>query len=332
MSRYRSFVFTLNNYVNSDIDYLLSSDIFSYIVFNKEIGSSGTPHLQGYAVLKNRTTLAVIKKKCLSLVRAHIEHAITVKQAISYAKGLIYATGEVKPGSQQDGKYYEAGSPPSQGSREDLDECRKLVAEVGMRGVTKTCSFQQIKVAQAFLTYNEEPRNWKPRVVWLWGNSGSGKTLKAMTMCAFSHGKDVYQKKCKSKWWDGYDAHAAVIIDDFRGNWWELTEMLSLLDRYGKQVEVKGGWRQFRPRMIVVTSIYPPDRVYNYETCGDEPIQQLLRRIDETLELKVEGVTYRIADWERVSEDIEAGEHEGIIPSRNESGEMQNSRTSLSEN
>ena len=55
-------------------------------------------------------------------------------------------------------------------------------------------------------------------------------------------------------------------------------------------------------------------------------------RIEESLDLEGDGGTYRIADWERVSEDIEAGEHEGIIPSRNESGEMQNSLTSLSEN
>ena len=92
-------------------------------------------------------------------------------------------------------------------------------------------SFQIIRVAKEFLTYNDDPSNWRRRVVWLWGNSGSGTTLRRMTMCEFSNGKDVYQKKCKSKWWDGYDAHAAGIIDDVRGNWWEWAEMLSLWDR-----------------------------------------------------------------------------------------------------
>lgn len=72
-----------------------------------------------------------------------------------------------------------------------------------------------------------------------------------------------------------------------------LPEILSLLDRYTHRVEYKGGSRQLRAQNIVVTSICSPEECYKYQ--ADEPIKQLLRRIDKIVELKdeteVEGNT-----------------------------------------
>lgn len=42
----RNYCFTLNNYKEEDIEKLLKSDV-KYITFQKEVGDSGTPHLQG---------------------------------------------------------------------------------------------------------------------------------------------------------------------------------------------------------------------------------------------------------------------------------------------
>lgn len=216
-----------------------------------------------------------------------------------YAKGFN-ADMTVKEGSS--GTFFEKGEPPKQGSRADLCSARQAALEGGMRAVTATEKLQGIKVAQAFLTYNEPPRSWKPKVIWLHGPSGAGKSLRALTMCAETYGQDIYHKKCGSKWWDGYDAHQAVVIDDFRGSWWGLTETLSLLDRYPKMIEIKGGWRQFKPRLIVVTSIFAPSDVYKSENIGLEPIQQLLRRIDETIEVSPDGLSDAIKRWEELNE------------------------------
>ena len=58
--------------------------------------------------------------------------------------------------------------------------------------------------------------------------------------------------------------------------------MLSLLDRYEKRVEIKGGWRQFKPKKIVITSIFPPESMY--KGTGEDQ-RQLLRRISLTTEI-----------------------------------------------
>lgn len=63
--RSRSWVFTTNNYTEADclrLDRLFSTDdIISYLVYGREIGESGTPHLQGMIVFKKRKTFHVVR-------------------------------------------------------------------------------------------------------------------------------------------------------------------------------------------------------------------------------------------------------------------------------
>jgi len=80
-----------------------------------------------------------------------------------------------------------------------------------------------------------------------------------------------------NKWWEGYDAHENVIIDDMRGDFCKFHELLRMLDRYAYRIETKGGSRQFRAKTIIITSCYSPTEMFDTR----EDIQQLLRRIDE---------------------------------------------------
>lgn len=256
---FRNAVFTINNYTVQDITLLceLYEAKGNYLVAGFEMGESKTPHIQGYIELTNRMRLNTLKK---NLPRAHIENRKgKAEEASNYCK--------------KEGNFCEFGKMKEQGKRTDLDNVRTLALEGGMREVSSVCSAQQIRVAEKFLTYNEEGRNWKPTVIWIWGETGTGKSKTAREIC----GEDVYCKNTGSKWWDGYDRHEDVIIDDFRDSWWEITYMLGLLDRYEFQVEVKGGMRQFVPKQIVITSAQNPANCYRGT---GEAIKQLLRRID----------------------------------------------------
>ncbi len=80
------------------------------------------------------------------------------------------------------------------------------------------------------------------------------------------------------KWFDGYDGHAVVILDDFRPDMAKMWMMLRLLDRYQLRVPVKGGFTQWRPELIIITCPLPPQDCY---LDVGEDREQLIRRITE---------------------------------------------------
>lgn len=254
-------VFTINNYTQDDIDAIANTWLVRYVIYGKEVAETGTPHLQGYLELNTKQRLSWLKKN-LHPTAYFAKRIGTQEQAINYCK--------------EDGDWIERGEKLGIcGARTDLDRVRMVAQEEDMRTVCAQFNQQQIRVAEKFLTYNETPRDWKPLVIWIWGPTGTGKSKLARELVNMD---DCYTKNDGTKWWDGYDAHEDVIIDDFRDSWWSLTEMLSLLDRYEKRVEYKGGWRQFKPLRIIITSAKDPESCY-YGV--GECIKQLLRRIDE---------------------------------------------------
>ena len=264
--RMRNCCFTINNYTREDIDLLCEfENVIVYIVAGFEVGEQGTPHIQGYMEFRNEIHFNRIKK---GLPRAHIEARKGKNtQAADYCK--------------KEGYFMEHGKLKVQGARNDLDRVRQVAIESGMREITATCNLQQIKVAEKFLTYNEPCRDFKPTVTWITGPTGSGKSRRAREILGPD---DVYTKSDVSKWFDGYDAHENVILDDFRGSWMAFSDLLTLLDRYERRVEFKGGCRQFLAKNIVITSIMRPEQCY--PNVGED-IQQLLRRIDKQLVLEI---------------------------------------------
>lgn len=73
-----------------------------------------------------------------------------------------------------------------------------------------------------------------PEVRVYWGTTGTGKSKQA-----FEDAKENNQYwKDSTGWWDGYSPGDVVIIDDFKGSWWDITFMLKLLDRYPLRVQV----------------------------------------------------------------------------------------------
>ncbi|AJD07498.1 replication-associated protein [Odonata-associated circular virus-19] len=262
--QYHNFVFT--SFKTEDFERVLGLDV-QYIIVGKETcPETKREHLQGYCELDKKKTMAGIKK-LFSDDSLHIEaRKGTQKEAIIYC--------------QKEGNWKEAGVQRKQGSRGDLDGARVMAVESGMRAVSRSMNMQQIRVAEKFLSYNEEVRDWKPEVLWFWGDSGSGKSREARFI---SHGLDTYVKNTGGKWWDGYDGHEVVIIDDFRDSWWALTYFLACTDRYEFQVEVKGGFRQLRAKMIIITSLFHPKYMYREAQAKGDTAYQILRRIDSVV-------------------------------------------------
>lgn len=232
-----------------------------YVIYGVETcPETNKTHHQGYIEFKSNRRLNRLKKFDQKI---HWERRKgKQEQAIDYCK--------------KDNDYYEFGTPKfsSQGQRNDIIKVKEMVRSgKGMKDIIdEVDSYQAVRMAELSLKYNENKRNWKPEVIWLHGPTGSGKTRRAIEEA----GDDYYISSRNLKWWEGYDAHENVIIDDFRKDFCTYHELLRILDRYPFRLEVKGSSRQFLAKRIWITSCYHPADVYETR----EDIQQLLRRID----------------------------------------------------
>jgi len=87
MSRSQSWVFTLNNYTLHDEGHLASlveNGVAEYLIYGREVGESGTPHLQGFVRFLERKRLVAVRSALGS--RAHVEVAKHPQQARDYCK------------------------------------------------------------------------------------------------------------------------------------------------------------------------------------------------------------------------------------------------------
>lgn len=106
--RLRGACFTLNNYTEEDEEKLrleFDNGNFSYLVFGREVGKSGTPHLQGYVHFKQQKSLKQIK--ALIGNRAHIEYARATGDKFSMR--WLYC--------MKDGDFEEFGEKPQHGGQ-----------------------------------------------------------------------------------------------------------------------------------------------------------------------------------------------------------------------
>ena len=114
--KFRHFTFTINNYTDNDIGKLLSlAPSCKYLVYGKEVGDAGTPHLQGFVSFSSPRRF----KPVAALIGGHVEVARNPRAAAIYCK--------------KDGDYQEHGVCPEdsrkgQGKRSDLDDLADAIA------------------------------------------------------------------------------------------------------------------------------------------------------------------------------------------------------------
>lgn len=280
MSRSRNWVWTLNNYVDDDRtrirDVLAPQSV--YVAYQPEIGESGTRHLQGLVVFSNPRTLGGVKRLISDRVHLEVMRG-TFAQAFAYCSkddtrdpgaGFEFTEHGVKP----DG--------PGQGARTDLALIGQCISEgQSLAAIAEAHPADFIRYhggIRALQTLCAKPRTWKTRVWWYYGTTGTGKSHAARLQF-----EDAYWKNPTHTWWDGYDpGQESVIIDDYRCNFCQFSELLRLFDEYPLQLQVKGGTVQFRARDIVITAPHRPEVMWSGRTAED--LGQLMRRI-ETIRL-----------------------------------------------
>ena len=93
MSSSRNWCFTLNNYTAED-EARLASLSCKYIVYGREVGESGTPHLQGYVEFNKGRKFEKVKSLLGDSVHLEMRRG-TSKEASDYCKkdGNFFRTG-----------------------------------------------------------------------------------------------------------------------------------------------------------------------------------------------------------------------------------------------
>lgn len=263
-----SWCFTLNNYNDADISRLvgLGNDGCKYLVFGKERGESGTPHLQGFVVFKTRRSLASCKESIGE--KCHVERMRgTHLQASDYCK--------------KDGDFTEFGTIPSPGLRNDLaDVVESCYKSKSLRAVSTEHPELFIRYGRGIRDWFQTaevlpPRDFKPQVRVYVGPPGVGKSRRGLAE-ASEFGRVYY--KPDGPWWDGYDGQEAVIFDDFYGNY-PYHAMLNALDRYPVRVPVKGSFVQLTALCFIITSNKSPCKWWKKEVVDDP--SALYRRFTE---------------------------------------------------
>lgn len=248
---------TLNNYTEEERVSILNNEIFSYIVIGKEVGESGTPHLQMYGQLYSRTRFQTFRVRVN--MRMHVEPGRgNAKDAANYCKKGEQSHDEWKelkeygPHFGLNADWEEKGVMRVQGQRTDLKECVELLKLTkSVKRVAEEHPETYIKYFRGLQALNtislEKYTHTNCRGLWIYGPPGTGKTH-----CARMRFPDAYIKQ-QSKWWCGYDGQEAVILDDFDTNC--LGHYLKIWsDKWSFQAETKCG--QINPcyKIFIVTS------------------------------------------------------------------------------
>jgi len=252
MSMSKNWCFTVNNY--SDADEVLFKELAcAYMVYGREVGESGTPHLQGFVSLNSNSRLSGVKKIHAG---AHWEIAKG-----SSEQNRVYCTKQ--------GDYIETGICPSNKRKGEAEIERWDLA----RAAAKEGRFDDIPSDIYIRQYGNLKKihaesQVAPSVLsgeltnqWLYGPPGSGKSTRALEENPGAFLKGI------NKWWDGYANQDVVIVEDMDPYHKSLALEFKLWGQHQPfPAEIKGGSLCIRPKKIVVTSNYSIDEVWEDPT------------------------------------------------------------------
>jgi len=238
----RHFAFTCNNYTAKSIDCIRKARIsleFSYLIYGKEIGDIGTPHLQGYVQLKKR-------KYFKSVVGALPGFHITICKGNSQ-ENIDYC--------KKDNKTFELGIARSVGGKVKQKEDWQELCELAMSGEhDKIMESNPGKFVKYYRTwknigvdYNKAKPNPDRLCLWIYGAPGTGKSLMAHSLWPEAYWKNA------NKWWDGYAGEETVILDDL-GTCHLYEYLKRWADKYPVLGEIKGSSIGLTYNTLVVTS------------------------------------------------------------------------------
>ena len=270
-ARYRNVVFTVNNWTQEMWDTIWNCIKISYLVMGKEVGASGTPHIQGYAEFKgSQPSWSTVQKSLGGHAWFAPRKSKLPQTAADYCK--------------EDGDFIERGVMCEPGHQATLNDLKEQIVE----GIKP----RQIKwenphllhmfgrsIDEMYDIHNyEKKREWFTRGIWYWGPTGTGKSHKALE--GYSRATH-YISPGDGKWFDGYDGQEIFVINEYRGGMGEagFTDLLQMCDWVPHWLSRRG--REpipFMAKLVIITSSMSPTEIFQTRVGSTDSIAQLERR------------------------------------------------------
>lgn len=237
------------------------TDRVKYTVFQMEIApTTGGIHFQGYSEFDKPVTI-VAAKRLLGVWAAsgHFERRMgTAEQADEYCQKTETRMEGTEP--QIFGVLGRQGA--KRGITAQQTAIDMVVSGARMSAVAAAAPGAFIRHCNglpklaALLHPGRNPLTApQPTCTVYYGAAGAGKTRRAWAELLAEHElDDVYTKCSENKWWDGYEGHKVIMIDDFDSKFLNRSFFCRLVDRTPASVEFKGGSAKFIGEKFVITA------------------------------------------------------------------------------
>lgn len=277
--RSRGWICTLNNYTEIELAKVITfaDEKAQYACVGKEVGKTGTPHLQIYFQMKAAYAGQSIKNQTSKRMWCGIANSPSKSRKYCQKEGDYMEFGEFKDTIAAKAKGSKAGGASTKAKWAELLE--KVKAGVAYEDLLTEYPSMVMQTRNAILAEcirHAPKRKFKTCVHVYIGESGAGKTTRATV-----DAPDAFMvTPGMNHWFDGYNGRDDVIVDEMRKGQYSLGTLLSMMDQHPCSVQVKGGMVNFAPRKLIITSNLPPSNWYTDETLDFQSRTALWRRIN----------------------------------------------------
>lgn len=244
-----------------------------YLVFQEETcPSTGRWHIQGYAEFKDPVRRNALQQWIGDRVCRCEPANGTAEQNKAYCTKEDTRVPDTDP--------REIGAPGKQGQRNDLEGLQDAIRAGDPTALLWEDHFPTMvryhRAVDAYRMVQLPAEREPPEVTVYWGPTGTGKTRRVYCETGGDHFTVDIPSLRGTPWFDGYDGQAAVLFDDYGGEY-SVHYLKRLIDRYPMNVQVKGGYRRWTPKYIYITSNQDPD--HWYPTARQVDVDAVKRRI-----------------------------------------------------
>lgn len=283
----RNFILTVNEKCLPDyekiIKYLKSLKKFRYILVTEHFGQDNK-HYHIYVQYDDNKKLSFNK-----LYGAHLENCYGSAQKcreyllceddkhkkLGITANIIYEEGEIKLNGGI--KYVK---DVMNMDKDDLGE-----VPIQFRNIAKSIIEEEHEKQEFFNMLDEIEKDElkAPKIIYLYGDSGNGKTYGAYKMAMKEYAKEDIGKITMDGQFVKFINEDAkcFVIEEFRPSQISASNFLQLTDKYGYACNIKGSHKYIRPEMIIICSVISPYNIYS-----DEKNKQFLRRITKLYKLE----------------------------------------------